>query len=210
MSDLSLNQVIELPQATATQLSLVFADGITDDELAEIGTRLLRVESCREWWIGDYGAELKKRKDLWYACERAEVFGVASAKMAAMIQVAEFYPPSVRLAGLTHAHHVAAMLGGNEKKHAGEWLAQAKSEGLTVSQLRKAINTAHAEFAPDQTAPERSETKRLDDADNWLMRNKTGILQKLTPGEAEFFLNVRFATMVEFVDGLRQIAQVKA
>jgi hypothetical protein len=92
------------------------------------------------------------------------------------VMLARFYEPSFRNDGLLPQHHIVAMVavGGSkgDPEKAKVWLAEAKEQDLTASELRKRVNIAKIPVSGPEAPAEPHAFEEMDAADAWAVRFK--------------------------------------
>lgn len=223
---MSKSQLIPLRAASPTPTALAINPRATDRELAELGKTLAQVEGARQWWLGDYGIELQRRKRAelkklkptltdeqldaaasHYTHERAEALAIDPGSWRNCVMVARFYAPSFRHDGphASFAHHYTAMLATGahgDTKAAVAWVIKAIEREWSVSDLRRAIAEANATARPPEAPAEANPFAPLDEADHWAITQQD---VALTPDLARACLT-RFAALVAWLDRLRATA----
>jgi hypothetical protein len=108
---------------------------------AAAGRRLGAIGRSCQWWIGDWIRYGTARWGEKYA-EAARLTGYDPASLRNMAWVAGQFDLSLRSDKLTWSHHV--LLAPLEDEEKQEWLDQAVSEKLSVSDLRTELRTVGA------------------------------------------------------------------
>lgn len=199
---------ITLTGARMSKCALIIDEGATDEQLGQIGLALVGIEGARSWWIGDYGVCLTGRKGEHYTTGRAEALGIDAGTFRIYVGVSRFFDPLTRIYdSLSFAHYRAAQEGADgDVQRAQEWLEKAQEQGLTVSQLRKAINTSKATSVNDDERAEQNEFSFMDKADKWATTKKD-TLKEIDAETAKNLLDVRWFGVVQMIDGLRAIVK---
>lgn len=224
MSAKLATKLIPLPAASATQNGLTINQRATDKEMSDLGHALAQIEGSRQWWLGDYGVEIQRRKmkeakalnpgiaeeDMraagrHYMGERADILGIDAGSWHNCVMVARYYELSFRNE-TSFGHHYIAMLAaggaGSDPKKAIAWLLKANEKGWSVAQLRREVNLSLGTAPIPQASAEANLFAPLDGADHWAAtQNET----RFTPELAKACL-VRFTALIAFVDRLRAVA----
>jgi hypothetical protein len=201
-----VSSAITLPGAKMTETALMIDPKVTDEQLGYIGSTLARMEGSRSWWIGDYGCALQSRRGEAYTEGNAEVLGIEPNTFRQYKMVAEFLPAFTRVNALSFKHHFEAMMGaGGDLAVAQDWLSKAVKEGWSVSELRRAVRTARAEYKDDGLQPTGNGYSALLDADRWA-RTQAKELDGYTPEQASAILS-DLPALIPLLDRLRELAR---
>jgi hypothetical protein len=163
-----VSSAVRFPRAEITLTALIIDPKASDEDLSKIGAALVSIEGSRSWWIGDYACALQARKGEHYTDGRAEALGIEQSTFWQYKAVASFFNPSTRVEDLTFKHHFEAMCGADgDLAVAQDWLDQAVKNEWSVSDLRRAVRTAKAEYKSDGLNPTGNGYSALLEANRW-------------------------------------------
>jgi hypothetical protein len=200
-----ISNAVSLPGATITRTALIIDPKATDTQLASIGAAVVSIDGSRCWWIGDYGCTLQQRKGEHYTDGQAEVLGIEANTFRQYKMVADFFKVLARSNDLSWRHHYEAMMGaGGDLAIAQDWLDQAVKEEWSVSELRKAVRMAKADYESDGLQPTGNGYSALLDADRWASTQLAEI-KDYTPERAALIL-LDIERLTSLLDQLRALA----
>lgn len=156
-----LERAINVPGASFTRNSMLIDGDANPKQLKLQGDFIQAVTSAADWWRADWCAHVQK-------AEVAEERGIEQKSFEFYLSVTDMFPADARMEGLTFEHHAEAMLGsGRDAKRAHDWLAKAIENNWSVSQMRKAIREANAEYRKDKRAATGNGYTFMLDAERW-------------------------------------------
>ena len=126
---------------------LTIADDATDEVFAGIATKLRTLDGALTWYIGDYFLALGTRRSGDRVMAQLEEWGVGRRSAYQSMLICEEFPRAERLEGLSFAHYRVAEAELEEHADMIEWLARALAEGMSNTELRKAIRRARRDSA---------------------------------------------------------------
>ncbi|MEP6756151.1 MAG: hypothetical protein ABJA67_11675 [Chthonomonadales bacterium] len=182
-TDLTANPAanIEIGFYTLTPKGLIGGKGATQDEWKALGKFLARLEGSIQWLIGDWFLQAEREWGKTYEGADLET-GYSKATLKDYAYVARGVELSVRTDQLTFGHH--KLLVGMPQDRQVYWIGVAINEGMSISQLRSAIDGA--------ALPVQLEFKFSDEVLEWesifakkvvRLRNAIGKKQHLSPDE---------------------------
>lgn len=118
-----------------TETALVLPSDLDFEEWEEVGRTLGRVESGRQWWVGDWLNQGERNYGEGYA-QGMDATGLAYNTLNNCRWVASRFANTRRRVNLTWGHH--EVVAGDEPDDQDHWLDWAEQYGWTVRELRKA------------------------------------------------------------------------
>lgn len=126
---------------------LTIAADATDEVFAGIATKLRTLDGALTWYIGDYFLALGAHRNADRVMAQLEEWGVGRRTAYRAMQICEEFPPAERLEGLYFIHYTVAEAELEEHSEMLEWLARALAEGMSNTELRKAIRKSRRDPA---------------------------------------------------------------
>ncbi len=124
-------------RAELTTTSLTLPDDVTQDELAEMGDILLRLQKSVQWWLGDWLNALEDREWGETYAALASKYSYEVVTLHNIASIAKRVDFSRRRESLSFGHHdaVASLKPAQQTR----WLNFAEKNQASVGELRKAI-----------------------------------------------------------------------
>lgn len=149
MNDLEIlnGSILPVFPGRLTLTALTISAPMRFEEWEEILHRLMIMNECSGWWLGDallYGESTYGEK---YS-QAVEVTGKSYQTLANYVFVCRAIPQEERREDLTFSHH-AEVAGIKDPLDRALWLAKAASEDWSVSALRRARQEARETVQPD-------------------------------------------------------------
>ena len=191
-------KAITIPGALFTRNALNIEAGATAKQLKLIGDFLCDVGNSADWWRADYvhAVSVRNAPDDPYngddpnakARTICEEQGMEQGAFYFYVSVGAIFPPDVRVDELSFDHHREALLGSDgDGKEAKEWLTKALANNWSVSELRRAMRLANADYQKDGKKPSGNGYSALLDANRWA-KTQTKELPTYTPERAAAIL----------------------
>lgn len=133
-----------------TNTSLTAPDGVTPEQLDEIGEQLTTMHKSVAWWIGDWANLYPGRHGEKYT-ELAERFGLQETTVKQYAWVCGAVNLSNRLDELSFSHHIeVASLPDELRPQMHQLLEYARDQGLSVRKFRTYIAELQSQSAPSE------------------------------------------------------------
>jgi hypothetical protein len=143
-------EIIVLDHTTVHQNGLSIQEGLNKEQWIEGVIKPLKrlintMQTSALWWWGDALAYGEKNYGSTYT-KAIEESGYAYQSLAQAKAVSQRIPISSRYKNLTWSHHAEVAFAFDDSLDRATWLKRAETEGMTKSELRKAIRMSKAEY----------------------------------------------------------------
>jgi hypothetical protein len=144
------NGLFLLAKAKVKRNGLVIDEGLNQEQwidgvIKPLSNLIQTMEESARWWWGDalaYGEQ-----NFGNIAEMSDRTGLSYDSMKACKYVSQRIDLSRRRPELSWSHHAEIAMAINEPDARDQWLDKASKEGMSKSQLRKAIRLSKAEYA---------------------------------------------------------------